>query len=251
LSAASSGAQPEVIGLVRQYSLLASQPVHRIRITAPRARGFLESVRRRHALAGTTSIHGRDGASSHETKGSADIMQQRIARFRPINRLDAMITQWLTRHSVQFVRVSLGFVFLAFGILKFFPGVSPAEEIAERAMVDLTFGLVPEDAGRLLVALMETAIGVSLLTGTHLRLGMSLLGMAMIGVLSPLVLFPGELFSGSYNAPTLEGQYVLKDVVLLASALVVGLKERGAEMIIVPEGAVEPDEPPFTPLRNG
>ncbi len=161
-----------------------------------------------------------------------------------------MITQWLTRHSVQLVRISLGFVFLAFGILKFFPGISPAEEIAERAMVDLTFGLVPADAGRVLVALMESAIGISLLTGKHLRLGMSLLGMAMIGVLSPLVLFPGELFSGNYNAPTLQGQYVLKDVVLLTSALMVGLKERGAEMILVPEGEVEPTRPPFTPARS-
>jgi uncharacterized membrane protein YkgB len=177
-------------------------------------------------------------------------MQQRIARFRPVNRLDAMITQWLTRHSVQLVRISLGFVFLAFGILKFFPGISPAEEIAERAMVDLTFGLVPADAGRVLVALMESAIGISLLTGKHLRLGMSLLGMAMIGVLSPLVLFPGELFSGNYNAPTLQGQYVLKDVVLLTSALMVGLKERGAEMILVPEGDPGPHQPPFTPARS-
>ncbi len=64
----------------------------------------------------------------------------------------------------------------------------------------------------------------------------------MVGVLSPLVLFPGELFSGSYNAPTLAGQYVVKDVVLFSSALVVGLKERGAELVIVPdEAAVDED----------
>jgi uncharacterized membrane protein YkgB len=54
-------------------------------------------------------------------------------------------------------------------------------------------------------------------------------------VLSPLVLFPGDLFSREYNAPTLEGQYVVKDIVLLTSGLIVGLRERGAEMMIAPD----------------
>lgn len=169
-------------------------------------------------------------------------MQQTSHYFRPINHLDARLTPWLARHSVLLLRISLGFVFLLFGVLKFFPDVSPAQEISEHAMTRLTLGIVPADLGRLLVAGMETAIGVSLLTGRYLRIGIALLGMAMIGVLSPLVLFPGELFSGNYNAPTLAGQYVVKDVVLLASGLVVGLKERGAELVIVPDDDVQDDD---------
>ncbi len=141
--------------------------------------------------------------------------------------------QWLTRNSVPLVRISLGFVFLAFGLLKFFPGVSPAEDIAIRTTEALTLGIVEGDLARVFVAAMETAIGLSLLTGRYLRIGIGLLGIAMVGVLSPLVLFPGDLFSRQYNAPTLEGQYVVKDIVLLASGLVVGLKQRGAEMMIV------------------
>lgn len=162
-------------------------------------------------------------------------MQPALPRFRPINRLDAIAMQWLARNSVPLVRISLGFVFLAFGLLKFFPDISPAEDIAERTTAALTLGIVEGDAARIFVATMETAIGLSLLTGRFLRLGIGLLGVAMIGVLSPLVLFPDELFSREYNAPTLTGQYVVKDIVLLASGLVVGLKERGAEMVIVPD----------------
>lgn len=162
-------------------------------------------------------------------------MQRAERRFRPINGIDARITEWLARQSVPLMRISLGFVFLVFGVLKFFPDVSPAQDIVEQVTARLTLGVVPDDMGRLLVAVMETAIGLSLLTGRYLRLGISLLGMAMIGVLSPLVLFPDELFSGTYNAPTLAGQYVLKDVVLLASGLVVGLRERGAELVMVPD----------------
>ncbi len=162
-------------------------------------------------------------------------MQHALPRFRPINRLDAQVMQWLTRNSVPLVRISLGFVFLAFGLLKFFPGISPAEAIAIRTTEALTLGIVEGEAARLFVALMETAIGLSLLTGRYLRIGVALLGIAMVGVLSPLALFPGDLFSREFNAPTLEGQYVVKDIVLLTSALVVALKQRGADMVMVPD----------------
>lgn len=162
-------------------------------------------------------------------------MQHALPRYRPINRLDARVMQWLTRNSVSLVRISLGFVFLAFGLLKFFPRVSPAEGIAIRTTEALTLGVVEGDLARLFVAAMETAIGISLLTSRHLRIGIGLLGIAMVGVMSPLVLFPGDLFSREFNAPTLEGQYVVKDIVLLAAALVVALKQRGAELVMVPD----------------
>jgi putative oxidoreductase len=156
-------------------------------------------------------------------------------RFRPVNRIDALLMPWLATHSARLLRMSLGFVFLAFGVLKFFPGVSPAEEIAERTMSALTLGIVPEDAGRLIVAAMESAIGLCLLTGRWMRIGITLLGLAMIGVMSPLVLFPGDLFAGDFRAPTLVGQYVLKDLVLLAAANIVVLRERGAAIVLVPD----------------
>jgi uncharacterized membrane protein YkgB len=66
------------------------------------------------------------------------------------------------------------------------------------------------------------------------RLGLALLGVAMVGILSPLVLFPGELFAGPDHAPTLEGQYVLKDVVLLAGGLVVAARELGGRPVAEP-----------------
>lgn len=166
-------------------------------------------------------------------------MQHVLPRYRPINRFDVKVMQWLTRNSVPLVRMSLGLVFLAFGLLKFFPGISPAEAIAIRTTDALTLGIVEGDLARLFVAAMETAIGLSLLTGRYLRIGVGLLGIAMVGVLSPLVLFPGDLFSRAYNAPTLEGQYVVKDIVLLTSALVVALKQFGAEMVFAPEDDTE------------
>jgi len=91
--------------------------------------------------------------------------------------------------------------------------------LAGRTFNELTLGVVPENVGLLVVASMETAIGLSLLTGRFVRFGLALLGVAIVGILSPLVLLPELLFRGAVWAPTLAGQYVLKDVVLLAAAL--------------------------------
>ena len=150
-----------------------------------------------------------------------------------LNRLDALAARWLARSgirlrpSIVLLRISLGLVFLGFGVLKFFPGISPAEELAKDTMDKLTLDLVPGGVGVVLVALLESAIGLCLLSGRYLHLGVVLLGLAMVGVLSPLVFFPDDLFSRRYNAPTLEGQYVLKDVILLAAGLVVAASARG------------------------
>ncbi|MGH2559240.1 MAG: DoxX family membrane protein [Thermomicrobiales bacterium] len=162
--------------------------------------------------------------------------------YRRLHHVNALVTGWLARNSIPLLRISLGLVFLGFGALKFFPDLSPAEQIAKETMDRLTLGLVPGSAGIVLVAAMETAIGLSLITGRHLRLGMTMLGMAMIGVLSPLVLFPDELFSRQYNAPTLEGQYVVKDIVLLAGGLVLKAGGDSGRIVTDEDAEGEPDD---------
>ena len=153
----------------------------------------------------------------------------------------ALIDGWLVRHSITVLRWSLGVVFLGFGLLKFFPGVSPAEYVATETTSMLTFGLVGHGPALIGVALLESAIGLCLLTGRFLGLGLALLGLALVGILSPLLLLTDELFTGPSSAPNLLGQYVFKDLILVAAALVVVAIARGAEL--VPAG-VEPDEVP-------
>ncbi len=98
--------------------------------------------------------------------------------------------------------------------------MSPVEGLVERTVDLLTFGLLTGEAATGVVAAMESLIGLSLLTGRYLRLGLALLGVAMVGIFSPIVLFPDRLFSQAGFHPTLEAQYLLKDVVLLAAAIV-------------------------------
>jgi putative oxidoreductase len=139
-----------------------------------------------------------------------------MMNLNQIHRVAGHILRWLAQHSLTMLRLSMGVVFLGFGILKFFPDLSPAADLAGQTFNELTLGIVPENVGLVIVAAVETVIGVTLLTGRLLRVGLVLLGIAMVGVLSPLVLLPETLFRGAVWAPTLAGQYVIKDVVLLA-----------------------------------
>ena len=158
-------------------------------------------------------------------------MQELFDRF---DRLDTGINRWLVAHSIALLRVSLGLVFLAFGALKFFPGLSPIEGLATRTTTALTFGLVPPSAGLVMIAALEVTIGLCFVTGRYLRVGVWLMGAQMIGAMSPLVLFPGELFSGILHAPTLVAQYILKDVVLVAVGMVLASTWSGARIVAEP-----------------
>jgi putative oxidoreductase len=127
----------------------------------------------------------------------------------------------LVRHGITALRITVGMVFLGFGLLKFFPGVSPAENLAITTVDRLTFGLVPGEVGLVAIATLECFIGISLLANRWMRLAVWLLAVQLVGVLAPIVLLTGRLFSGPHHAPTLEGQYVLKDIILVAAGLVI------------------------------
>jgi uncharacterized membrane protein YkgB len=167
------------------------------------------------------------------------------ARFSNAHLVSAegVVHRWLVIHSISVLRVTMGLVFLGFGVLKFFPGVSPAEPLVEATITVMTDGLVPPTVGLVVTALLECAIGISLLLHRWVRLTVYLLVGELLGILSPIVLLPGRMFSGPHHAPSLEGQYVLKDIVLVAAAMVIATQFRGAR-IVAPEGWTMLDGPP-------
>ncbi len=135
--------------------------------------------------------------------------------------VENMIHHRLIAHSVTVLRIAVGAVFLGFGVLKYFHGISPAENLTKATTHLLTFGLVPGSVSIVAIATLECFIGICLLADRFMRLAIWLLAIEFVGILSPLVLLPGRLFSGPHNAPTLEGQYVLKDVILVGAAMVI------------------------------
>jgi hypothetical protein len=90
-----------------------------------------------------------------------------------------------------------------------------------------------------ILATWECLVGVGLLVGRGLRGILLLLYAQMLGTLTPIVLFPHEVFVRVPYAPTLEGQYIIKNLVLISAGIVVGATVRG--------GALVPDPP--TPVR--
>jgi len=141
--------------------------------------------------------------------------------MRALQKLDAAIHRVLLAHSIQLLRIVVGLVFLAFGMLKFFPDVSPAEELTIKTTDALSFDLIPGHIAIVLIASLECIIGLLLIIGRFLRMAIYLLAGQLIGILAPLALFTDRLFNGPHNAPTLEGQYVIKDIILVASGFVV------------------------------
>ncbi len=80
---------------------------------------------------------------------------------------------------------------------------------------------MPGHIAIVLIACLGCIIGLLLITGRFLRIAIYLLAGQLIGILAPLGLFTGRLFDGPHNVPTLEGQYVIKDLIFVASGFVV------------------------------
>ena len=72
--------------------------------------------------------------------------------------IDRRVTHWLAEHGLALLRISIGLIFVWFGVLKFWPGLSPADHLAAETIDLLFFGLITEDLARVLLATLETAI---------------------------------------------------------------------------------------------
>jgi uncharacterized membrane protein YkgB len=140
----------------------------------------------------------------------------------------------MARNGIRLLRFSLGIVFLWFGVLKFFPGLSPAQSLAGDTMSLLSFGLLSSDTAVLILAAWECLIGLGLLTGYFLRVTLALLWLQMLGTVTPLFLFPELCFTVVPIAPTLEGQYIIKNMVLIAAGIVIGATVRGGHLTAEP-----------------
>lgn len=148
----------------------------------------------------------------------------------PLRPADIRITHWMARHGVTLTRLALGAVFFWFGIIKFVPHWSPAADLAIRTIDRVSLGLVDSAVALPLLAAWESLIGIGLITGRFLRVTLLLLFIQMPCTMLPLILFPSETFAVFPYSPTLEGQYIVKNAVLVAAAIVVGATVRGGEL---------------------
>lgn len=137
-----------------------------------------------------------------------------------IKNIDNLLVKFFTRYGLLYLRISLGIVFFWFGFLKFFPNTSPAEALATKTINVITFGWVPPTLSIKILAIWESLIGVGFFTNKFQRTTLFLLWSQMVGAWMPLLIFPKEMFIMFPFVLTLEGQYIVKNVVLIAASFV-------------------------------
>ena len=120
--------------------------------------------------------------------------------------------------SPVFLRVALGFVYLYFGILKLFPDLSPAEMLASQTIMRLSWSWLDARTAMWVLAVGECVIGLAFLFDIAPRCLPFIFFAHMLGTCSPLFILPELTFKIAPFAPTLEGQYIFKNIVFIAAA---------------------------------
>ena len=143
-------------------------------------------------------------------------VEDRIAT-KYFDQLDTHISAWMAHTGIIVLRIGLGIVFFWFGLLKFFPGLSPAE-----GLVRNTIYFMNPDHFLPILATWETLIGLGLITNKFMRLTILLLFLQMPGTALPLIVLPDVVWTVFPYGLTLEGQYIVKNLVLIGAGLVLG-----------------------------
>jgi len=145
------------------------------------------------------------------------------SQFRShFDRLDQIITHLMARYGLVILRIGLGVVFFWFGILKLFPGLSPAEDLVRNTIFFIDPAIfIP------VLAIWEALIGLGLIFGKAMRLTLLLLFLQMPGTALPLLILPETVWTVFPFGLTLEGQYIIKNMVLIGAGIVLGGTVRG------------------------
>tara|TARA_B100000809_G_scaffold265283_1_gene323624 strand:+ start:8896 stop:9351 length:456 start_codon:yes stop_codon:yes gene_type:complete len=134
--------------------------------------------------------------------------------------IDNSLTKTMRKFSKPALRISLAIIFVWFGVLKPL-GLSPAEGLLKQTVSWLPFG--KPDIWLHIIGYWEIFIGVFFLFKKTYRVAIGLLFLQMVGTFMPLVFLPEITFqNGNILLLTLEGQYIIKNILIISAALVLG-----------------------------
>ncbi|MDH3349397.1 MAG: hypothetical protein OEM02_15025 [Desulfobulbaceae bacterium] len=135
-------------------------------------------------------------------------------------KIDLKIAGWMSHYSNFLLRISIAVIFIWFGLLKPL-GLSPELELIKNTV----YWMNPETFVPIL-GWWEVLIGVCLLYRPLIRFALLLLFIQLPGTLLPLILLPDVCFNVFPHGLTLEGQYIIKNLLLVNAAFVVGSNVR-------------------------
>ncbi|MBD3831282.1 MAG: DoxX family membrane protein, partial [Arcobacter sp.] len=117
------------------------------------------------------------------------------------------------QNTIKLMRLSLGIIFVWYGMLKFFPTLSPAEDLAIKTIDIMFFNLIDGSLSIKLLAILEVAIGIGFLSGFYTKIVTIIFLGHMVCTFAPLFLLPEFSFTQAPYAFTLVGQYIVKNIV--------------------------------------
>jgi len=136
--------------------------------------------------------------------------------------LDQRIAKNMKLWGIPAMRISFAIIFFWFGILKPF-GLSAAEGLLKATVTWLPFG--GPEVWLVIIGWWEVVIGITFLFKSTTRIAIALLFLQMLGTFMPLVFLPEVTFQeNNFLLPTLEGQYIIKNLMIISAALVLGGK---------------------------
>ena len=133
-----------------------------------------------------------------------------------LHNIDFHLIRFFQKYWLQFARFAVAIVFIWFGLLKVL-GLSPAGGLVHD-LFSQTIQFISFDTFYIIFAWFEVIIGVLFLIPRMTRVVMPLLAIHMITTFGPLVFLPSESWSG-FLVPTLVGQYIIKNLVIIAVAM--------------------------------
>ncbi len=145
-----------------------------------------------------------------------------------VDEIDRSISTFMRRWGILALRVSFGIIFIWFGVLKPL-GLSAAEPLVIATVRWLP--LFDAELWVIIIGWWEVAIGVAFLFRRTIRVAIALLALQMVGTFMPLILLPAVTFQPGLvpYGPTMEGQYIIKNLMIISAALVVGGTVRRSE----------------------
>lgn len=146
---------------------------------------------------------------------------------KQLKRYDAAVTKYFKLIQVDFARIAIFIVYFWFGLLKAID-VSPASPLVQALFGD-TLGLfMSYGVFYSFFAIFEMTIGILFLIKGAERIALSLLSLHLIVTILPLFLVPEATWQ-SIMIPTLEGQYIIKNILIIASAITIGASLKQAQ----------------------
>ncbi len=137
------------------------------------------------------------------------------------HRIDFGLANASDRYGLWFLRFSIGLIYVWFGALKFFPNMSPAEDLAADTLSVISFHLIDKAYLLLFLALWEVGLGLFLMSGIKSKFIIWALLLHMLGTLTPMFIFPEMVFTNPPLGFSIVGQYIMKNFVIIGAALVI------------------------------